>query len=220
MQSQASALPSHPQGQGVICSPHHGSLCPVLKWGVSTAKASRSQGSLVYPCAGCYSTLLQGTLHYVHIMLSSSKMDPFHQGCPIIISCTSTPVCRACMAWHVLQQHQQTQTSPDAPFLQIDSRPLGCVTLVKHIKDIATWLGLDPSRYSGHSLCIRGATSVVQAGLSEWQIKLMGWWNSQVYQVYIKQDPLACADLAAHMAANSWYMCIQATRSPGEGHSW
>ena len=145
----------------------------------------------------------RGCLHYICVMLSSNKMDPFHQGCPIMISCTSTPVCRACEAWHVLQQHQQKQTSPDAPFLQINSRALDHMALVRHIKDIATQLGLDPSRYSSHSLCIGGATSVAQARLSQWQIMLMGWWNSQAYQVYIKQDPLACADLTVHMAANS-----------------
>ena len=48
----------------------------------------------------------RGHLHYVCILLSSSKMDPFHQGCPIIISCTGTPVCGACEAWHILQEHQ------------------------------------------------------------------------------------------------------------------
>ena len=76
------------------------------------------------------------------------------------------------------------------------------MTLVRHIKDIATQLGLDLSRYSGHSLHTGGATSAAQAGVSQWQIKLMGCWNSQAYQVYIKQYPLACVDLAACMAAN------------------
>ena len=145
----------------------------------------------------------RGCLHYVCVFLASSKTDPFHLGCPIIIRCTGTPVCSACKAWHLLQQHQQTWTSPEAPFFQIDSRAMDCVTLVKHIKDIATRLGLDPSRYSSHSLHIGEATSAAQAGLSQWQIKLMGCWNSQAYQVYIKQDPLMCVDLAAHMAANS-----------------
>ena len=42
--------------------------------------------------------LSRGCLHYIHILLSSSKMDPFHQGCPVIISCTGTPVCEACEA--------------------------------------------------------------------------------------------------------------------------
>ena len=145
----------------------------------------------------------QGCLHYVCIMLSGSKTDPFHVGCSVIIGCTGTPVCEACEAWSIIQQHQWTQTSPDAPFLQIDGRTLDHLTLVRHIKDIVAKLGLNPFRYSGHSLCIRGATSAVQVGLSQWQIKLLGRRNSQAYQVYIQQDQLACVGLAAHMAANS-----------------
>ena len=57
----------------------------------------------------------QGCLHYVCIMLSGSKMDPFHLGCPVIIGCTGTPVCGACKAWHIIQEHQQTQTSLTHP---------------------------------------------------------------------------------------------------------
>ena len=64
-------------------------------------------------------------------------------------------------------------------------------------------LGLNPSRYSGHSLHIGGATSAVQTGLSLWQIKLLGHWNSQTYQLYIHQDPLMGTGFAAHVAANS-----------------
>ena len=144
-----------------------------------------------------------GQLHYMCIFLASSKTDQFHQGCPIILGCTGTPICGACKAWHLLQHHQQMGSSPEAPFFKIHDRALDRVTLVNHIKHIATSLGLDFSRYSGHSLHIGGATSAAQASLSQWQIKLLGHWNSQAYQVYIKQDPLACADLAACMAANS-----------------
>ena len=99
----------------------------------------------------------RGCLHYICIMLSQQQDGPFHQGCPIIIGCTGTPVCGACKAWHVLQQHQQAWTSQDATFLQINSRALDCMTLVRHIKDVATQLGLDLPRYSSHSLCIGGS---------------------------------------------------------------
>ena len=94
----------------------------------------------------------RATCTTVCIMLSGSKMDPFQLGCPVIISCTGTPVCGACEAWCIIQQHQWAQTSPDASFLHIDGRSLDCLTLVRHIKDIVTQLGCNPSRYSGHSL--------------------------------------------------------------------
>ena len=91
----------------------------------------------------------------------------------------------------------------DTPFLQVHSRALDHSMLVNHIKAMTAKLGLNPSRYSGHSLHIRGATSAVQAGISQWQIKLLGQWNSQTYQLYIHQDLLVCAGFAAHMGANS-----------------
>ena len=144
-----------------------------------------------------------GQLHYICIFLASSKTDHFHQGCPIIIGCSRTPIHGACKAWHLLQHHQCTGSFPEDPFFKINDRALDRVTLVNHIKHLATSLGLDSSRYSGHSLHTGGATSATEAGLSQWQIKMFGWWNSQAYQVYIKQDPWACADFAACMAANA-----------------
>ena len=145
----------------------------------------------------------QGWLDYICVFLNTSKTDQFHQGCPIVIGCTGMSICGVCEDWHLLQQHQWMGSSPEAPFFQLQNRALDRVTLVNHIKHVATCLGLDPSRYSGHSLHIGGATSAVKAGLSQWQIKLLGCWNSQAYQVYIKQDPSACVELAACMAANS-----------------
>ena len=123
-------------------------------------------------------------------------------GCPVIISCTGTPVCGACKAWCIIQDNKQTQTPPDAPFLQIDSRALDHLTLVRHIKAIAAKLGLNPSRYSGHSLCIWGAMSAAQAGLSKWQIKLLGWWNTQVYSCIYVRTCLHVQVLLPQLAAN------------------
>ena len=96
--------------------------------------------------------LSQGLLHYVCIMLSGSKTDPFHLDCSVITGCTGTPVCGACKAWHIIQDNRWTQTPHDAPFLQIDGRALDHLTLVRHIKAIVGKLGLNPSMYSGHSL--------------------------------------------------------------------
>ena len=145
------------------------------------------------------SHFMQDHLHFVHIKLSGSKTDPFQLGCPVIIGCTGTAVCGACEAWCIVQSHRCTQTPSDAPFLQVNSRALDCLMLVNHIKATVAKLGLNLSRYSGHSLCTGG----LQAGFSQWQIKLLGQWNSHAYQLYIHQDLLTCAGFAAHMAVNS-----------------
>ena len=98
-----------------------------------------------------------GWLHYVCMFLTSSKTDQFHQGCPVVIGCTGTSICRVCKAWHLLQHHQQMGFSPEALFFQLQNRALDHVTLVNHIKHITTRLRLDPSRYSGHNLHIWGS---------------------------------------------------------------
>ena len=74
----------------------------------------------------------KGRLHYVCVFLASSKTDPFHQGCPIIIRCTGTLVCGACEAWHLLQHHQWMGSSREAPFFQIHSRALDHITGQSH----------------------------------------------------------------------------------------
>ena len=142
---------------------HYGLLCSSKLAQPKLAEAGVPQYICVKDVTPHFS---RGHLHYIHIVLSSSKMDPFHQGCPVIIGCTDTPMCGSCETWCIIQQHQWAQTSPDAPFLQIDSRALDHLTLVQHIKDIAAWLGLNPSRYSGHSLCIGEATSTTWVGVS------------------------------------------------------
>ena len=98
---------------------------------------------------------MQGCLHFVCIKLSGSKTNPFQLGCPVIIGCTRTAVCGACEAWCIVQSHRCMQMPLDTPFLQVDGRALDHLMLVNHIKAMAAKLRLNPSRYSGHSLCIR-----------------------------------------------------------------
>ena len=54
-------------------------------------------------------------LHYVRVLLTSSKTDHFHQGCPVIIGCTKTPICGACEAWQLLQHHQHVGSPQGTP---------------------------------------------------------------------------------------------------------
>ena len=56
-----------------------------------------------------------GQLHYICIFLASSKTDHFHQGCPVIIGCTKTPICGACEAWQLLQHHQHVGPPQGTP---------------------------------------------------------------------------------------------------------
>ena len=46
--------------------------------------------------------------------------------------------------------------------------------------------GLEMSRFSGHSLRIGAATSAAAAGVPDHLIKMLGRWQSEAYQLYIR----------------------------------
>ena len=65
-----------------------------------------------------------------------------------------------------------------------DRHPVSKVSLVSFISYLLHQVGIDPSHYSGHSFRIGGATSASLAGLTDYEIKLLGRWNSDFYQRY------------------------------------
>ena len=86
----------------------------------------------------------------------TSKTDPFGWGVDVIIGCSSTQVCSACTAWDLIQSHWVKWASPAAPFFQLSSWPFSRDMIVAYIKGLLAKLGLSPSSYSRHSLCIGG----------------------------------------------------------------
>ena len=51
---------------------------------------------------------------------------------------------------------------------------------------------LDPRRVSSHSLRIGGATAMAAAGMSEYEIKQMGGWKSDVFLDYARNTTQTC----------------------------
>ena len=142
----------------------------------------------------------QSTLQYVTVHLKSSKTDPFGQGINVIIGCSGTQVCDACTVWDLIQVHWANWASPTAPFFQLYGQTLSRTVMVGHIKGLLTRLGLNPSLYNGHSLCIGGATTAAKASLRDWKIKSLGCWKSNTYQTYIREMTDMKVDCVRRMA--------------------
>jgi hypothetical protein len=64
-------------------------------------------------------------------------------------------------------------------------RALSPQEFVKHLRHVLSSLGLDPSRYSGHSLRIEAAPTAAKAGIPVYLIKILGRWSSEAYRRYI-----------------------------------
>ena len=51
-------------------------------------------------------------------------------------------------------------------------------------------VGLDPSAFSGHSYRAGAATSAGNAGFEDWELKMMGRWNSDAYNLYLRNPKI------------------------------
>ena len=149
---------------------------------------------------------IQSTLQYFTVHLKSSKTDSIGQGINVIIGCSGTQVCGACATWDLIQAHWANQASPTAPFFQLYGQPLPRTIMVGHIKGLLNRLGLNPSLYSRHSLCIGGATTAAMASLMDWEIKSLGCWKSNTYWTYIRETTdmkVNCVRRMAHALASN-----------------
>lgn len=126
---------------------------------------------------------------YLSLHIKQSKTDQRRQGVTLYTAHSNHFVCAVCaMKTNLALQHRRGTVSKDTiPLFQLsDSSPLTKIDLVSFVSQLLRLIGIDPSQYSGHSLRIGGATSASIAGLSDYEIKLLGRWNSDCYQRYIR----------------------------------
>ena len=139
-------------------------------------------------------------LSTITIHLKQSKTDNFNQGVNVKMGCSGTPICAYCTMRRFADQHPRpTRDSP----LFIDSNMLALrkphfIAITKLTIALA---GHDPTAYSGHSFRAGSATSGATAGFSAWELKLLGRWSSNAYQVYLRNPQLVSA--FAHRLANT-----------------
>ena len=127
---------------------------------------------------------------YVTVLVKRSKTDKFNKGFHVMSGCSNHKVCCYCaivdfIAWKT----RHVGYLPNEPFFNADGVPLSKDTFTKQTRLHIAMIGLDPSAYSGHSYRSGSATSAAMAGLSDWEIKLLGRWSSDAYHRYIRAPP-------------------------------
>ena len=60
---------------------------------------------------------------------------------------------------------------------------------------------MDKGNFNTHSFRIGAATSAIDAGISDAQVKMLGRWRSNAYQLYTKTPPSELAKLSKKLAA-------------------
>lgn len=133
----------------------------------------------------------------VRAHIKQSKTDHFNEGFYIYVACMCPHACAYCsMRDYLAVGFSQTACLPGTPlFRHSDLQILTKVAFVKQMKKFLSVLGIPNENYSGHSLRTGLATTAAAAGLSDWEIKLLGRWSSDAYRRYIRIAPTHMVNL-------------------------
>lgn len=132
---------------------------------------------------------------FMSVRVKSSKTDS--KGFILHIGCSQHTVCAVCAMTDYL--NTRAMSGSDPLFLFDNDTILSRSILVSTTRSYLAMCGIDPEKYTGHSYRVGGATSAAEAGLSDWEIKAMGRWNSECYHRYIKASIIKVIGFASRM---------------------
>ena len=122
---------------------------------------------------------------YFFLHLKFSKTDPYGKGVFVKI-CENTPLCPVdTMLKYIQHRLSQGAHSFSPLFVDSDLTVLTRNRFIGYVHHLLNRLGIDVSRYNGHSFRIGAATSAAAAGVEDHLIQLLGRWSSTCYIRYI-----------------------------------
>ena len=135
---------------------------------------------------------------YLSFRIKKSKTDQRKQGITLYTAHTGHKVCAVCaMKTYLSLRSPKTNISL---FHLANHSPVSREELLAFISHLLILIGINPSQYSGHSFRIGGATSASLAGLTDYEIKLLGRWNSDCYKRYIRSPLNLFLEIPAKLA--------------------
>lgn len=119
----------------------------------------------------------------IRLRLRKAKTDPFGRGVEIFLGVSGSRVCPVA----ALLTYLAVRPLGDGHlFVWEDGRPLTRTAFVTRLRRGLQSAGLDVGRYSGHSLRIGASTTAAAAGVPDHLIKILGRWQSEAYQLYVR----------------------------------
>jgi len=117
------------------------------------------------------------------VRIKQSKTDPFRVGMDVIIGRTGGKLCSVAA---VLNYLAKRGPGSGPLFCFEDGRPLTRQRLIACMRKVLQKVGIDCSKYSGHSFRVGAATTAAAVGIQDSLIKTMGRWESVAYQLYVR----------------------------------
>ena len=135
------------------------------------------------------------TLLQVH--LKASKTDPFREGVDVYVGKSGNDI----YPISAMSVYLSSRGGQDGPlFLFEDGTFLTKDRFVSAVREALKLIGIDPSKYSGHSFRRGAATTAQSRGISDVTIKMLGRWKSSAYTRYIQTPRSQLAAFSSQLA--------------------
>lgn len=117
------------------------------------------------------------------VVIKHSKTDPFRKGVTLTLGKTSNRLCPVIAMAAYLAERGLSQ----GPLFRLQNgTALSRSIFVKEVQRGLQAVGLDKSKYNGHSFRIGAATTAAARGIEDSIIQILGRWESTAYLRYIK----------------------------------
>ena len=137
---------------------------------------------------------------FFRILIRRAKNDPFGKGSFIFLGKSDKEVCPV-MA---LKGHLLCRPSLGGElFLKADGSPCSRNFYITAVHNALAMAGLNQSLHAGHSFKIGAASTARAAGIPSHTIKKLGRWNSDAFNVCIRQSDAFLYNIASIMASTS-----------------
>ena len=114
-----------------------------------------------------------------------SKTKP--HGFTLPLACSKHDICAVCCMTNYLQHRQSCSHMNDSdPLFMYQGLELTKCKLSAILKDLLLSIGLLPTQYSLHSLRSGVATTAANCNFKDWELKMLGGWESNTYMSYIR----------------------------------
>ena len=125
----------------------------------------------------------------VRAHIKRSKTDHYNKGFFVYLPCMCPHACAHCSMHNYLAVAEMASQPGTPLFRHENMQILTKGVFVKQMHTCISRLGIPVQHYSGHSLRTGLATTAAAAGLSDWEIKMLGRWSSDAYRRYIRIAP-------------------------------
>ena len=135
------------------------------------------------------SVLVDLSTSTINVSLKQSMSDVFNAGVEVRVGCSGKTICGSCSMKLYLDQHPDPRVGQPL-FMDNNLQVLRKAYFVATTKLVLAVAGYDSSLYSGHSFRAGSASAGAAAGFSEWELKMLGRWSSDAYQLYLRDSSL------------------------------